>query len=64
MDVLGHRTLWCSPLRDGEPRKVFEFDDPESRIDYPVWSPDGRWVLFDRFVPQGGDVWSVEEERV
>ncbi|HEX2121845.1 MAG TPA: hypothetical protein VHL59_09405, partial [Thermoanaerobaculia bacterium] len=64
MDVLGHRTLWCSPLRGGEPRKVFEFDDPESRIDYPVWSPDGRWILFDRFVPQGGDVWSVEEERV
>jgi hypothetical protein len=60
MDVLGHRTLWCSPLRDGAPRKVFEFDDAESRIDYPVWSPDGRWILFDRFQPQGGDVWAVE----
>lgn len=61
MDVLGHRTLWCSPLLDGTPRKVFEFDDPESRIDYPVWSPDGHWILFDRFLPQGGDVWAVEE---
>lgn len=61
MDVLGHRTLWCSPLREGTPRKVFEFADAESRIDYPVWSPDGRWILFDRFVPQGGDVWAVEE---
>jgi Tol biopolymer transport system component len=60
MDVLGHRTLWCSPLRGGAPRKVFEFDDAESRIDYPVWSPDGRWILFDRFQPQGGDVWAVE----
>ena len=61
MDVLNHRTLWCSPLHGGSPRKVFEFDDAESRIDYPVWSPDGRWILFDRFQPQGGDVWSVEE---
>ena len=42
------------------PRKVFEFDDPDARIDYPVWSPDGRWILFDRFQPQGGDVWAVE----
>ena len=61
MDVLGPRTLYCSPQHDGSPRKVFEFDDPESRIDYPVWSPDGRWILFDRFLPQGGDVWAVEE---
>jgi Tol biopolymer transport system component len=60
MDVVGHRTLWVSPLNGGAPRRVFEFDDPESRIDYPVWSPDGQWVLFDRFVPRGGDVWMVE----
>ena len=60
MDVVAHRTLWVSPLNGEPPRKVFEFDDPESRIDYPVWSPDGRWILFDRFVPHGGDVWMVE----
>jgi Tol biopolymer transport system component len=61
MDVLGHRTLWCSPLNGGAPQKVFEFDDPESRIDYPVWSPDGKWILFDRFQPQGGDVWAAAQ---
>ncbi|HUR79892.1 MAG TPA: hypothetical protein VM733_03950, partial [Thermoanaerobaculia bacterium] len=60
MDVLNHRTLWCSPQRGGAPFKVFEFDDAESRIDYPVWSPDGKWILFDRFQPHGGDVWAVE----
>ncbi len=60
MDVLNHRTLFCSPQRGGAPFKVFEFDDAESRIDYPVWSPDGRWILFDRFQPHGGDVWAVE----
>lgn len=56
MDVSGHRTLWVTPLV-GEPMEVFSFDDPEIRIDYPVWSPDGRWVLFDRNRPRGGDIW-------
>ena len=60
MDVVTHRTLWVSPLDGGRPRKVFELSD-DSRIDYPVWSPDGRWILFDHFVPHGGDVWMVEE---
>jgi Tol biopolymer transport system component len=60
MDVIGHKTLWVSPLAGGKPEKVFEFNDPDVRIDYPVWSPDGRWVLFDRFRPQGGDIWMME----
>ncbi|HYV84960.1 MAG TPA: protein kinase [Patescibacteria group bacterium] len=61
MDVIGHKTLWVSPLAGGgAPAKVFEFPDPSVRIDYPVWSPDGRWVLFDRFLPKGGDVWMMD----
>ena len=60
MDVVGHKALWVSPLHGGKPEKVFEFEDPDIRIDYPVWSPDGRWVLFDRSRPQGGDVWMME----
>jgi Tol biopolymer transport system component len=60
MDVVGHRVLWVSPLGGGAPRRVFELDDADSRIDYPVWSPDGRWILFDRFTPHSGDVWMVE----
>jgi TolB protein len=59
MDVLNHKTLWVSTIDGGAPRKVFEFDDSDSRIDYPVWSPDGRWILFDRFVPHGGDIWTI-----
>jgi Tol biopolymer transport system component len=57
MDVVGHRALWVSPLAGGRPARVFEFPDPEVRVDYPVWSPDGRSVLFDRYQPQGGDIW-------
>ncbi len=60
MDVVGHKTIWVSPAATGKPVKVYEFPDGESRIDYPVWSPDGKWVLFDRFRPQGGDIWMVE----
>jgi serine/threonine protein kinase/Tfp pilus assembly protein PilF len=60
VDVVGHKTLWVSPLEGGQPYKIFEFDDPDARIDYPVWSPEGRFVLMDRFRPQGGDVWLME----
>jgi Tol biopolymer transport system component/predicted Ser/Thr protein kinase len=59
MDVVGHRVLWVSPISEGKPEKVYEFPDPDVRIDYPVWSPDGKWVLFDRFRPQGGDIWAL-----
>jgi Tol biopolymer transport system component/tRNA A-37 threonylcarbamoyl transferase component Bud32 len=59
MDVVGHRLLWVSPINSGKPEKVYEFSDPNVRIDYPVWSPDGNWVLFDRFRPQGGDIWAL-----
>ena len=61
MDVLGHRVLWVSPVRGGEPVQVFAFADPSMRIDYPVWSPDGKWVLFDRTHPEGGDIWVLRE---
>jgi len=60
MDVVNHKSIWVAPAAGGEPRKVFEFEDPESRIDYPVWSPDGQWVLFDHFRPEGGDIWLLE----
>jgi serine/threonine-protein kinase len=61
LDVRGHKALWVHPL-DGTPAyKVFEFSDPDVRIDYPVWSPDGKWVLFDRAAPRSGDIWMLEK---
>ncbi len=61
IDVVGHKAVWVSPLGGGRPYQVFTFDDADSRIDYPVWSPDGRELLFDRFRPQGGDIWLMED---
>lgn len=60
LDVRGHKSLWVHPLAGGAPYQTFEFADPDVRIDYPVWSPDGRWVLFDRAAPRGGDLWVLE----
>jgi TolB protein len=60
MDVRGHKALWAYPVDGRGPAQVFEFSDPDVRIDYPTWSPDGRWVLFDRAAPQGGDLWTLE----
>jgi Tol biopolymer transport system component len=61
-DVAGHQRLWASPL-GGTPDSTFAFDDPAVRVDYPVWSPDGHWILFDRTKPEGGDIWLMERAR-
>jgi hypothetical protein len=60
IDVRSHKVLWAYPMNGSPPYEVFHFDDPEVRIDYPVWSPDGRAVLFDRAAPLGGDLWLLE----
>jgi eukaryotic-like serine/threonine-protein kinase len=60
LDVRGHKSLWVHPVDGRQPYQIFEFPDPDVRIDYPVWSPDGRWVLFDRAAPRSGDLWMLE----
>ena len=41
--------------------KVFRFPDSSVGIDYTVWSPDGKFMLFDRSNPQGGDINELRE---
>jgi Tol biopolymer transport system component len=60
LDVRGHKTLWVYPVNGDSAYQVFAFPDPDVRIDYPVWAPDGEWVLFDRAAPKGGDLWMME----
>jgi Tol biopolymer transport system component len=63
LDVHSHKSLWVHPI-DGRPAyQIFEFPDPDIRIDYPVWSPDGRWILFDRAATRSGDIWMLEGVR-
>lgn len=59
-DVVGHKVVWITPVSDGEPFVAYGSDDLDIRIDYPVWSNDGRRLLFDRVKPQGGDIWMVD----
>lgn len=63
LDVRGHKSLWVHPVNGRPARQVFAFADPDIRIDYPTWSPDGRWILFDRAAPRGGDLWLLEATR-
>jgi Tol biopolymer transport system component len=66
MDVIAHQVLWVSPVAGGEAvaggetEAVYRFENPDVRIDYPVWSHGGDWILFDRFSPRGGDIWMME----
>jgi Tol biopolymer transport system component len=60
MDVRDHKVLWVSPVSGDSAYKVFSFPETDVRIDYPVWSPDGHWVLFDKATPSGGDIWILD----
>jgi Tol biopolymer transport system component len=60
MDVRSHKVLWSHPLDGTPPLQVYQFADPDVRIDYPRWSPDGHWVVFDRAAPRGADLWTLE----
>lgn len=62
IDVVDHKALWVTPIAGGEPVQVFAFPDKDVRIDYPRWSPDGRFVLFDRLQPTGGDIWVLKQQ--
>ena len=60
MDVRSHKMLWTHPMDGRAPYQVYQFADPDVRIDYPIWSPDGRWIIFDWAAPRGGDLWVLE----
>jgi TolB protein len=60
MDVSSHKVLRAHPVDGSEAYQVYQFPDPDVRIDYPRWSPDGRSVVFDRTAPKGADLWTLE----
>ena len=51
--------LWDRQTGRAEPN-LYTFPDKNIGVDYTVWSPDGRFILFDRNNPQGGDIYELK----
>jgi dipeptidyl aminopeptidase/acylaminoacyl peptidase len=49
--------LWIMPVAGGEPVRLTE---PHLQPAAPAWSPDGRAIAFQNFVPQGSyHIWTI-----
>ena len=55
IDLKGYNARWFYRMH-GVPEKQLAFPDAEVRIDSPIRSPDGRWLLFDGFRPNRSDL--------
>ncbi len=51
--------LYVTTLPDGTPERLTAFDVVEAQ---PVWSPDGQWVAFVTWSPDGGHVWKTRSD--
>jgi serine/threonine protein kinase/Tol biopolymer transport system component len=45
-DSGGHANIWVTKLDTGESRQITYERDPEVSVGVPVWSPDGRHIVF------------------
>ncbi|MCG8469219.1 MAG: amidohydrolase family protein [Gemmatimonadetes bacterium] len=48
--------LYVMGWPDGEPRRATDLDATEA---HPSWSPDGAWIAFVSWQPEGGHIWKV-----
>ena len=48
--------LYVRGLPDGEPRRLTDLDLTEAQ---PTWAPDGEWIAFVTWSPDGGHIYKV-----
>ena len=51
--------LWTRQLPDGEVRRLTDLEFVEAQ---PAWSPDGAWIAFVTWSPDGGHVYKVRAD--
>ncbi|HET7585215.1 MAG TPA: amidohydrolase family protein [Gemmatimonadaceae bacterium] len=51
--------LWVMSLPNGRPHRLTSQDVGEFS---PAWSPDGKWVAFVTWTPDGGDIYRVASD--
>lgn len=49
--------IYVVDLPTGTPRKLLKLDETQAQ---PVWSPDGKWIAFVTWAPEGGKVYKVQ----
>jgi Tol biopolymer transport system component len=66
--------IWSYPVQGGEGQKLYQSSQVHKDLDYPVFSPDGRWAAYGAvaadsaakavlFIPMtGGESWEVPIE--
>ncbi|NVK85002.1 MAG: PD40 domain-containing protein [Cytophagia bacterium] len=48
--------VYIMNLPDGEPQKLVDLDETQAE---PVWSPNGEWIAFVTWKPEGGKLYKV-----
>jgi Tol biopolymer transport system component len=59
-DQTGFNEIWVSDSEGGNRAQITSFKGPQPGR--PVWSPDGKWLLFDLRREGGGDVYKTLAE--
>ena len=55
-----HTHIWVLSLTAPEGQIIYQRAHPSAEIDYPWWSPDGRWATFDFAMPRSSELVMAE----